>query len=202
MPRSSTEPPLCAWADPAHGPIPGSTTSLARPDLVQSWDFAHELIQCISLILRDTASQAHLDPVQRLAFSADSSSAPTGLQHGLIADITRPCAAHARERADFPCTTIFRPQARAGKFASFRNDQVPPIAHLLAKLSQQFSHSGCSGYPARMIWSAITDPEDLTDHLGEQFIPADDTDATGQVHAEAARDRDAAAPKGSGLDVS
>lgn len=32
---------------------------------------------------------------------------------------------------------------------------------------------------------------DLTDHLGEQFIPADDTDAGGQVHAEATRERDA-----------
>ncbi len=34
-------------------------------------------------------------------------------------------------------------------------------------------------------------PEDLTDHLGEQFIPADDTAADGQVHAEGARDQDA-----------
>jgi hypothetical protein len=31
--------------------------------------------------------------------------------------------------------------------------------------------------------------EDLTDHLGEQFIPADDTDAGGQVHAEAVREQ-------------
>jgi hypothetical protein len=34
-------------------------------------------------------------------------------------------------------------------------------------------------------------PEDLTDHLGEQFIPADDTAADGQVHAEAVRDPEA-----------
>jgi|tagenome__1003787_1003787.scaffolds.fasta_scaffold20769066_2 hypothetical protein len=33
--------------------------------------------------------------------------------------------------------------------------------------------------------------EDLADHLGEQFIPADDTDAGGQVHAEAAREQGA-----------
>jgi hypothetical protein len=33
--------------------------------------------------------------------------------------------------------------------------------------------------------------EDLTDHLGEQFIPADDTDADGQVHAEATREQGA-----------
>ena len=31
--------------------------------------------------------------------------------------------------------------------------------------------------------------DDLTDHLGEQFIPAGDTDAGGQVHAEAAREQ-------------
>lgn len=37
-------------------------------------------------------------------------------------------------------------------------------------------------------------PEDLTDHLGEQFIPADDTAADGRVHAETARDQDATEP--------
>lgn len=31
-------------------------------------------------------------------------------------------------------------------------------------------------------------PEDLTDHLGEKLIPADDIAPDGQAHAEAARD--------------
>jgi hypothetical protein len=47
------------------------------------------------------------------------------------------------------------------------------------------SHLCACGYEAASF-------EDLTDHLGEQFVPADDTDANGQVHAEAAHDRDAA----------
>jgi hypothetical protein len=32
---------------------------------------------------------------------------------------------------------------------------------------------------------APTSEESLADHLGEMFIPSDDTDASGQLHAEA-----------------
>ena len=39
-----------------------------------------------------------------------------------------------------------------------------------------------------------TDDYHLTDHLGEVFIPADDLDPDGQLHAEAARAATAAAP--------
>jgi hypothetical protein len=34
------------------------------------------------------------------------------------------------------------------------------------------------------------DPEDLNIHFGEMFIPANDTAPDGQVHCEAARDKD------------
>jgi hypothetical protein len=42
-------------------------------------------------------------------------------------------------------------------------------------------HSCACGYKAESI-------EDLTDHLGEMFIPANDIAPDGQAHAEAARD--------------
>jgi hypothetical protein len=38
---------------------------------------------------------------------------------------------------------------------------------------------------------AAASREDLADHLGEQFIPADDAGAGGQAHAEGAREPDA-----------
>jgi hypothetical protein len=45
-------------------------------------------------------------------------------------------------------------------------------------------HRCCCGYTPTADYT-------LTDHLGEMLIPADDTDAAGQAHAEAARDDDA-----------
>ena len=49
------------------------------------------------------------------------------------------------------------------------------------------AHACTCGYKA-------DSPEDLTDHLGEMFIPADDIAPDGQAHSEAARATPATGP--------